>query len=83
MARVIFFDREELLPGEHTYVQFRFESPLVAMARDRYIIRSYSPIITIGGGEILYTHPKKHKRSSQILSHLKTLKNGSTRRCIR
>ena len=76
MARVILFDREELLPGESTYVQFRFEAPLVAMARDRYIIRSYSPIITIGGGEILYTHPKKHKRSSPVLSRMGILKNG-------
>ena len=77
MARVILFDREELLPGESAYVQFRFDTPLVAMARDRYIIRSYSPIITIGGGEILYVHPKKHKHSSNVLPRLKVLKNGS------
>ncbi len=77
LARVIFFDREELLPGHRTYVQFRLESPLVAMARDRYIIRSYSPINTIGGGEILLTHPEKHKRSSSIVSQLITLKEGS------
>ncbi len=77
MARVIFFDREELLPGESTYVQFRLEAPLVALARDRYIIRSYSPIITIGGGEILHIHPEKHKRSSNIIAQLERLQNGS------
>ncbi len=78
MARVILFDREELLPGEQAYVQFRLESPLVALARDRYIIRSYSPIVTIGGGEILHIHPRKHKRSSaDIVTRLETLKNGS------
>ncbi len=77
MARMILFDREELLPGESACVQFRFDTPLVAMARDRYIIRSYSPTITIGGGEILYVHPQKHKLSSNVLPRLETLKNAS------
>ncbi len=77
LGRVILFDREELLPGEGTYVQFRLEKPLVAMARDRYIIRSYSPILTIGGGEILCMHPQKHKRSSPVLNTLRILKDGS------
>ena len=77
MARVILFDREELLPGESTYVQIRLESPITAMARDRFIIRSYSPVITIGGGEILYIQPKKHKRSPQIMKQLQTLREGS------
>jgi selenocysteine-specific elongation factor len=46
------------------------------MARDRYIIRSYSPIITIGGGDILYTHPKKHKHAATVVPSLHTLQNG-------
>jgi selenocysteine-specific elongation factor len=77
LARIVLFDREELIPGESTYVQIRLEASTVAMARDRYIIRSYSPIVTIGGGEILYTQPKKHKRSSQILDRMRTLKEGT------
>ncbi len=78
LARVVLFDRDELLPGDNAYVQFRLETPLIAMARDRYIIRSYSPIITIGGGEILFTQPQKHKQSSQIAApSLRTLKEGS------
>ncbi len=76
LARVILFDREELLPGESAYVQFRCETPLIALARDRYIIRSYSPVITIGGGEILYLHPGKHKRSSALVSRMATLHHG-------
>ncbi len=82
MARVMLFDREELLPGEQTFAQFRLETPLVAMGRDRYIIRSYSPIITIGGGEIADVHPQKHKRSFRIIPRLDTLKNGSLKEVI-
>lgn len=77
LARVILFDREELLPGESAYVQFRCETPLIALARDRYIIRSYSPVITIGGGEILYLHPDKHKRSSAPVKRMETLHTGN------
>ena len=77
LARVILFDREELQPGESTYIQIRLEAPLVAMARDRFIIRSYSPIMTIGGGEILSIHPQKHKRSGDVLERLQTLQHGS------
>jgi selenocysteine-specific elongation factor len=77
LARIVLFDREELIPGESTYVQIHLEVPTVAMARDRYIIRSYSPVLTIGGGEIVSVHPQKHKRSSQILAQMRTLKEGT------
>ncbi|MBD3306439.1 selenocysteine-specific translation elongation factor [candidate division KSB3 bacterium] len=77
LARVVLFDRDALAPGERAYVQFRLESPVTALANDRYIIRSYSPITTIGGGEILHPHPRKHKRSARILAQLDTLKTGS------
>lgn len=77
LARIILFDREELQPGESAYIQIRLEAPLVAMACDRFIIRSYSPIITIGGGEILDVQPKKHKRSEKVLERLQTLHHGS------
>ncbi len=82
MARVILFDREELQPGESAYVQFRLDTPLVALAKDRYIIRTYSPIITIGGGEILDVHPPKHKPSSNVIGRLDRLKNGSLQEII-
>ncbi len=77
MARVVFLDRDALLPGESAYVQFHLEAPLVAMARDRYIIRSYSPMVTIGGGEILDVQPQKHKRSPEIVQRLEILKHGT------
>ena len=82
LARVILFDREELQPGESAYIQVRLEGPLVAMARDRFIIRSYSPIMTIGGGEILYIHPKKYKRSGGVPERLHVLKQGTSEEIV-
>jgi len=60
-ARVILFGQSELKPGENCYGQFRLSSPVVAMSGDRYIIRRFSPLETIGGGEVL--DPLSFRRS--------------------
>ena len=62
LARVILLDREELKGGEEAIVQFRLEEEITAQRGDSFIIRFYSPMFTIGGGEIIDPNPKKHKR---------------------
>ncbi len=62
MARAVLLDGEELKPGERGYIQFRLENPIVALRGDRFIVRSYSPMLTIGGGEIIFGHARRHKR---------------------
>jgi selenocysteine-specific elongation factor len=52
MARVVLLDRETLAPGQQGWVQLRLETPLLARGRDRFVIRSYSPVTTIGGGVV-------------------------------
>jgi selenocysteine-specific elongation factor len=59
---VILLDREELLPGDTALAQMRIDSPVAVIKDDRYVIRSYSPVRTIGGGNVLNPIPKKHKR---------------------
>lgn len=61
LGYLILLDREELTPGEEACVQFRLESPVCLIKDDRYVIRSYSPIRTIGGGAILNPASRKHK----------------------
>ena len=61
LGYLILIDREELLPGDEAPVQFRLESPVCCIKDDRYVIRSYSPIKTIGGGAILNPASQKHK----------------------
>jgi selenocysteine-specific elongation factor len=48
--------------GETCYCQFRLENPVVVLSGDRYIIRRFSPLETIGGGEILDPHPVRRKK---------------------
>jgi selenocysteine-specific elongation factor len=78
MARVILLGgREQLLATEEADVQYMLEAPLVALYGDRYILRSYSPMTTIGGGVLLDTHPRKHRhQQASILSSLKKRREG-------
>lgn len=81
MARVILLGgKEELPPGESAYVQFRLERPVIARYGDRYILRSYSPVTTIGGGLILDSHPRKHRHhQGAVLENLGVRERGVPR----
>ncbi len=76
IARIIVYDREEAIPGESCFCQFRLENPVVVLSGDRYIIRGFSPLETIGGGEILDPFPVRRKKSAGI-DDLIVLKEGS------
>ncbi|MBC7247124.1 MAG: selenocysteine-specific translation elongation factor [Actinobacteria bacterium] len=78
MARVVLLGgREELRPGESCYVQLRLERPGLVRYGDRFILRSYSPVTTIGGGRILDAHPRKHRQHSRdILDALQARERG-------
>lgn len=77
LARLVLLNRDEIKPGEEAYVQWRLEDPLVVRYSDQFIVRSYSPITTIGGGKILDSHPRKHHRfDDEAIKHLKVLEKG-------
>ena len=58
LGRAVLLDRQEIKAGEEAYLQIRIEEPIVALPGDRFVLRSYSPIFTIGGGEILDAFPR-------------------------
>ncbi len=62
MARMVLLETESLPPGESALVQLRLESPLVAVAGDPFVMRSYSPMFVIGGGAIVGAHPPKRQK---------------------
>jgi len=62
MARVVTLERDEVRPGDEGWVQLRLERPLLARTRDRFVIRSYSPVTTIGGGVVAEALPAKRKK---------------------
>ncbi|MEG2353359.1 MAG: selenocysteine-specific translation elongation factor [Clostridium sp.] len=79
LCRVILLDREELKPGETAYVQLRLEEELTVQRNDRYVIRSYSPMYTIGGGSIIEPVSNKVKRFDiDHINEMKIKESGKT-----
>lgn len=77
-ARIVLLDREILNPGEESYVQLRLEEEIVAKRGDRFILRFYSPMFTIGGGVVLESNPhKKRTLDNAGLEELKLKEVGS------
>ncbi len=72
LGRVVLLDREEMEPGTLAYAQVELEEQLVAAKGDRFVIRSYSPMETIGGGTVIDPLPRrKHKRfRSEVGLHI-------------
>ncbi|UCE41180.1 MAG: selenocysteine-specific translation elongation factor [Candidatus Aminicenantes bacterium] len=62
ISRLVLLEEDFLHPGQEALVQFVLESPTVALPGDRFVIRTFSPLMTMGGGEILDSTPEKHKR---------------------
>jgi selenocysteine-specific elongation factor len=78
LARVALIGQDTLAPGESVYAQLRLDSPVFCLHGDAFIIRQFSPTVTIGGGTILHPNPSKHKSTDkQILGSLHALNRGS------
>lgn len=83
LARMVLLDREELAPGEEGYAQLRLEETIVAKREDRFILRFYSPMFTIGGGKILEPNPRKKKRyDKKVIEELRLKDKGDPKDVI-
>jgi len=77
ICRIMLLDKDVTKPGEAALAQFLLEAPTVALPGDRFVIRSFSPILTIGGGVILDGRPGKHKRlNPEVAAGLERLEGG-------
>ena len=75
IGKVVLLDRDAAEPGDSCYAQIRFENEVAFKREDRFIVRFYSPVITIGGGRILDAHPAKHKRNRDSVIHALDIKD--------
>lgn len=77
LGKVVLLDRDEAEAGDTCYAQLRLEESVAIKKDDRFIIRFYSPVITIGGGKVLEVSPEKHKRfKEEVLSSLEIKDTG-------
>jgi selenocysteine-specific elongation factor len=71
-------ERGSIHPGESAIVQLRLEQPVTALPGDRFIVRSYSPQMTIGGGVIIDPLAQKHRiKDAAALNYLARLEGTS------
>lgn len=83
LCRIVPLNEDEIPYGESGYAQLRLEEKIVAKKVDRFIIRSYSPMDTIGGGIIIDTAPKKHKiYDESVIETLKIKEKGELKDII-
>ena len=73
MARVRLYERDEIGPGESAWARLHLEAPVVARYGDRFVVRSWSPVTTIGGGRILDPFPSRRRRDAGGLELLALL----------
>jgi selenocysteine-specific elongation factor len=78
IGHVVLLGQNTLEPGRSAFARVRLERPTLAVPGDRFIIRQYSPMVTLGGGEILDGQPPRARRSDvSILKRLEVLKDGT------
>ena len=76
-AQVVLLDRPALGPGESALVQLRLQSPVLLLPGDPFVLRSYSPQATVGGGTVLDPNPpRRRRRSAEALALLAALESG-------
>jgi len=63
----------QLKPGSRAFVQFRLREPVLALPGDRFIIRQFSPVTTIGGGRVLDNLAEKHRTGESVSARLERL----------
>lgn len=80
IGRVILLDRDELNCGDTAYAQIRLEDYVSVLKGDKFVIRTYSPMSTIGGGIVLVPDSMKHKRfKADVIKELEKIeKSGDT-----
>ena len=79
LCRAVLLDKEEIGPGESGYVQLRLEEEIALRRGDKFVVRFYSPMETIGGGVVLEPNPSIHKRfQEQVIRELEQKESGSS-----
>ena len=79
----ILIQGDEIAPGNRTFAQIKLDEPVCVLPGDRFVIRSYSPIRTIGGGTVLNPLPRRRKRTRKDLwNEMQVLISGNPSRLI-
>lgn len=73
VGRIYLYADDELSPGQSAYVELRLETPMPIARGDQILLRSYSPVFTIGGGTVLEVGVRHRRREPGLLQRLDRL----------
>lgn len=78
VAELVPIETDTIEPGASGYAQIRLRDPILLLPGDRFILRQFSPVTTIGGGVVLDNAARRHRRrDGSVLPFLQTLQSGS------
>ncbi|MGB6525105.1 MAG: selenocysteine-specific translation elongation factor, partial [Candidatus Acidiferrales bacterium] len=78
VARVSLLNQEHLSPGDTALAQMRLDDPVLLLPGDRFIIRQFSPVVTVGGGIVLDALAARHKKDDEgAVAFLETMERGN------
>jgi selenocysteine-specific elongation factor len=78
IAEVRLYKAKLLRPGDETYAQLRFAEPMLLLPGDRFIVRQFSPVLTIGGGVVLDgSPPTRKRRADDAIEFLNIMRDAS------
>jgi len=77
-AEIVLLESQEIAPGGSALVQLKLDRELLVLPGDRFILRQFSPVVTIGGGTVLDALAQRHKTADpRVLKYLRTMESGS------
>jgi selenocysteine-specific elongation factor len=83
IAEVRIHGKKQLNPGNETYAQLRLADPVLLLPGDRFIVRQFSPVVTIGGGVVLDASPLHRKRrTDDPIAFLEIMRSGSPQQML-
>jgi selenocysteine-specific elongation factor len=83
IAEARLYGTKQLKPGDEAYAQLRFAEPMLLLPGDRFIVRQFSPVVTIGGGVALDAAPVTRKqRAEDAIAFLKIMQDGSPEQAL-
>ncbi|MZP29652.1 selenocysteine-specific translation elongation factor [Heliobacterium undosum] len=78
LGRLTLLDRERIEPGESAFALILLEEPVVVAKGDPFVLRTYSPARTVGGGQVIEPVAGKWKKNRpDVIAHLSVLEQGS------
>jgi selenocysteine-specific elongation factor len=84
VAEVALYDRNVIKPGENAFAQLRMAEPALLLPGDRFIVRQFSPVITVGGGVLLENNPPKRILDAALhIDYLDKLTSSSKEETLR